>query len=112
MISVMVPAGLQRFQSYPVKEVCIRARGYCIMAQLLRGKLIAVLATDGVEQVELTEPVKALKSAGAEVHVVAPKPGAIQGFKHHDKADRIPVDKSLDETDAAEYAGLVLPGGV
>jgi protease I len=83
-----------------------------IMAQQLRGKLIAVLATDGFEQVELTEPVKALKSAAAEVHVIAPKSGTIQGFKHHDKADRIPVDKTLDEADAAQYAGLVLPGGV
>ena len=82
------------------------------MAQELRGKTIAVLATDGVEQVELTEPVKALKSAGADVHVVAPKSGSIQGFKHHDKADRIPVDTALDGVDAARYAALVLPGGV
>lgn len=82
------------------------------MAQELSGKTIAVLATDGVEQVELTEPVKALKAAGAEVHVVAPKAGSIQGFKHHDKADRIPVDTALDRADASRYAALVLPGGV
>lgn len=82
------------------------------MAQELSGKTIAVLATDGVEQVELTEPVKALKAAGAEVHVVAPKAGSIQGFKHHDKADRIPVDTALDRADASHYAALVLPGGV
>jgi len=82
------------------------------MAQDLRGKMIAVLATDGVEQVELTEPVKALKAAGAEVHVVAPKGGSIQGFKHHGKADRIPVDTTLDKADASRYAALVLPGGV
>jgi protease I len=82
------------------------------MAQELRGKMIAVLATDGVEQVELTEPVKALKAAGAEVHVVAPKTGHIQGFKHHDKADQIPVDVTLDSADVAHYAALVLPGGV
>ncbi len=82
------------------------------MAQDLSGKSIAVLATDGVEQVELTEPVKALKSAGAEVHVVAPKSGSIQGFKHHDKADQIPVDAALDGADPARYAALVLPGGV
>ena len=82
------------------------------MAQELRGKIIAVLATDGVEQVELTEPVKALKAAGAEVHVVAPKSGSIQGWKHHDKADRISVDVRLDEADASRYAALVLPGGV
>jgi protease I len=82
------------------------------MAQQLRGKMIAVLATDGVEQVELTEPVKALKSAGADVHVVAPKAGTIQGFKHHDKADQIPVDATLDSADPSRYAALVLPGGV
>ena len=82
------------------------------MAQELRGKMIAVLATDGVEQVELTEPVKALKAAGAEVHVVAPKSGSIQGWNHHDKADQIPVDATLDEADASRYAALVLPGGV
>ena len=82
------------------------------MAEKLRGKRIAVLATDGVEQVELTEPVKALKSVGAEVDVVAPKSGTIQGFKHHDKADKIPVDATLDKTDSSRYAALVLPGGV
>jgi deglycase len=82
------------------------------MAQDLRGKTIAVLATDGVEQVELTEPMKALKSAGAEVRVIAPKAGTIQGFKHHDKADRIAVDLTLDKADISDYAALVLPGGV
>jgi len=82
------------------------------MAQRLSGKKIAVLATDGFEQVELTEPVKALKEAGAEVEVVAPKSGTIQGFKHHDKADKIEVDATLEEIDAGDYDGLVLPGGV
>ena len=82
------------------------------MAQQLHGKKVAVLATDGVEQVELTEPVKALKSAGAVVDIVAPKPGKIQGFNHHDKGDRIPVDKTLDQADSSAYAALVLPGGV
>ncbi|HET6621247.1 MAG TPA: type 1 glutamine amidotransferase domain-containing protein [Dongiaceae bacterium] len=82
------------------------------MAQELNGKMVAVLATDGVEQIELTEPVKALKAAGAQVQVVAPKSGGIQGFNHHDKADRIPVDMALDSADPARYAALVLPGGV
>jgi len=82
------------------------------MAQELNGKMVAVLATDGVEQVELTEPVKALKSAGAQVHVVAPHSDSIQGFKHHDKADRIPVDAALSSADPSRYAALVLPGGV
>jgi protease I len=82
------------------------------MAGELKGRTIAVLATDGVEQVELTEPVKALKAAGAEVRVVSDKDDGIQAFKHHDKANMIPVDESLDQADAAEFDGLVLPGGV
>jgi len=82
------------------------------MADELKGCTVAVLATDGVEQVELTEPVKAPKQAGAEVHVVAPKTGSIQGFNHFDKADPIPVQQALDQADAARYQALMLPGGV
>lgn len=78
----------------------------------LDGKTIAVLATDGFEQVELTDPVAALKAAGARVHVVAPKSGSIQGFKHHDKGDATAVDKTLDDASPSDYDGLVLPGGV
>jgi len=78
----------------------------------LAGKTIAVLATDGFEQVELTKPVEALKAAGAEVHIVALKAGRIQGFKHHEKGDTTLVDRILAEADPAAYAGLVLPGGV
>ena len=76
------------------------------------GRSVAVLATDGVEQVELTEPVKALKAAGAKVVVVAPKPGTIQGWNHMDKGDAIPVDQALDQADPAGYDALLLPGGV
>src|ERR1700726_4309302 len=82
------------------------------MARRLSGCTVAVLATDGVEQVELTEPVKALKKEGAEVHVISDKEEEIQGFKHHDKADKIRVDKSLDEVSPDDYDALVLPGGV
>ncbi|MBK1659220.1 type 1 glutamine amidotransferase domain-containing protein [Paracraurococcus ruber] len=82
------------------------------MANELSGKTVAVLATDGVEQVELTKPVQALKEAGAQVHVVSPKSGAIQGWNHFDKADEIPVDRVLDQADPAHYAALLLPGGV
>jgi len=82
------------------------------MANELNGKQVAVLATDGVEQVELTEPVKALKAAGATVHVVSPKSGTIQGWNHFDKGDSIPVDQALDQADPAAYAALLLPGGV
>jgi protease I len=82
------------------------------MAGELEGLTIAVLATDGVEQIELTEPAKALKDAGAEVKVVSDKKREIQAFKHHDKAKKIPVDESLDETEPDAFDGLVLPGGV
>jgi len=82
------------------------------MAEELKGRTIAVLATDGFEQVELTEPVKALKQAGARVEVVSDKEHEIQGFKHHDKADKLPVDTTLKDAAPNDFDGLVLPGGV
>lgn len=82
------------------------------MAQKLDGKTVAVLATDGFEQVELTEPVKALRDAGATVHVVAPKGGRIQGWNHHDRGDMVDVDVTLDQADGGRYDALLLPGGV
>jgi protease I len=78
----------------------------------LEGKKVAVLATDGFEQVELTKPVEALKAAGAQVEVVSPKSGQIQGYNHHDKGETVPVDRELAGADAGSYDGLVLPGGV
>lgn len=78
----------------------------------VKGRKIAVLATDGVEQVELTEPVRALELAGAEVTVVSPKSGSIQGMNHHEKADKLPVDAELAKTSPERFDGLVLPGGV
>ncbi len=82
------------------------------MAQKLAGKTVAVLATDGFEQSELTEPLRALKDAGADAHVIAPKAGEIQGMKHDEKGDKIRVDKTLGDADANDYDALVLPGGV
>ena len=82
------------------------------MLRTLQGCKVAVLATDGVEQVELTEPVKALKEAGAEVHLISTHTGEIQGFNHLDKGDTIPVDRTVAEVSAQEYRALVLPGGV
>ena len=78
----------------------------------LSGKTVAVLATDGVEQVELFEPVKALKDAGAAVEVVSPKDGEIQGFEHLTPSQKIPVDRALKGADASAYDALLLPGGV
>jgi protease I len=78
----------------------------------LAGKTIAVLATDGFEQVELTRPVEALKAAGAMVEIVSPEAGGIQGFNHHDKGEKTRVDKTLEVARAGDHDGLLLPGGV
>lgn len=82
------------------------------MAGELKGRRVAILATDGFEQVELTEPKKALEAAGAVVQIVAPKGGAIEGWNHHDKGSRFPVDRALDGAEADDFDALVLPGGV
>ncbi|HWM14356.1 MAG TPA: type 1 glutamine amidotransferase domain-containing protein [Gaiellaceae bacterium] len=82
------------------------------MGTELKGKRIAFLATDGVEQVELTEPWKAVEQAGGTPELISQKSGTIQGFDHHDKADTFPVDKTVEKADPGEYDGLVLPGGV
>jgi len=81
------------------------------MAQELNQKKVAILATDGVEQVELLQPKQALEGAGAQIHVVAPKNGSIQGWNHYEKGDSIPVDKTLDQANPNDYDALVLPGG-
>jgi protease I len=78
----------------------------------LKGKKIAIIAADMVEQVELTEPRKALEDAGAETHLISMKPGEIQGFNHFDKADKQKVDKLVEEVDASDYDALMIPGGV
>ncbi len=82
------------------------------MGTELKGKRIAFLATDGVEQVELTEPWKAVEQAGGAPELISLKGGTIQGFDHHDKGETFPVDKAVKEADPTEYDGLVLPGGV
>ena len=82
------------------------------MAGELQGKKIAFLATDGVEQVEYTEPRKAVEQAGGTAHLVALEAGQIQGYNHLDKGDTFPVDKAVAEARADDYDGLVLPGGV
>ena len=78
----------------------------------LNGKKIAIIATDGVEAVELTEPKKALENAGATVHVISLKTGQIKGFNHDDPGPAIKVDKAIGEVKADDYDNLVLPGGV
>jgi protease I len=82
------------------------------MAGKLEGKTIAVLATDGVEQVELTEPRKALEDAGAKTELVSLDDGEIQGFNHLDHGDKLPVDKKVSDVSADDYDALLIPGGV
>jgi protease I len=77
----------------------------------LQGKTIAILATDGFEQIELESPRKMLEDAGARTVLVAPHSGWIQGFHHHDKADPFPVDVELKDAKPDSFDGLMLPGG-
>jgi protease I len=78
----------------------------------LQGKSVAILAADMVEQVELVEPRKALEAAGAETHLISLRPGEIQGFNHFDHADKLKVDRTIEEVDASDYDALLIPGGV
>jgi len=83
------------------------------MADELKGKKVAFLVeNEGIEQVELTEPRKALEQAGAETELVAPESGEAQAFNHLDKADTFPVDRTASDASAEDYDALVLPGGV
>jgi protease I len=82
------------------------------MAQTLQGKTVAILVADGFEQVELTEPRKALQQAGAEARVVSPAKEKVKGWNHTEWGDEIPVDVPLDRANAEQYDALLLPGGV
>jgi protease I len=83
------------------------------MSEELHGKRIAFLvANEGVEQIELTDPLDAVHGAGAEADLIAPDGGEVQAFDHLDKADAFPVDRTVEEADPADYDALVLPGGV
>jgi protease I len=72
---------------------------------------VAIIALDGFEESELTEPRNALRAAGAEVEVVSAEEGEIQGYRHHEKSARVRVDRTLDEVTADDYDALMLPGG-
>lgn len=82
------------------------------MTQRLKGKKIAFLATDGVEQVELTRPWKAVVDAGGEAHLISINKDCIQGYNHLEKGDTFIVDCSVVEANVQDYDGLCLPGGV
>jgi protease I len=78
----------------------------------LTGKKVAFLATDGVEEVEYTQPRSAVEQAGAVVELVSTKQGSIQAVSHMDKSHTYPVDRLVFDADPDEYDGLVIPGGV
>src|SRR5437764_4520397 len=78
----------------------------------LSGKRIAFLFTEGVEQVELTEPLKTIRDAGAEAEMISLESGKVQMWQHFDKGDEIEADKAVSEADSSDYDALVLPGGV
>jgi len=80
--------------------------------QKLKGKKVAIIAADMVERVELVEPRKALEKAGATTELLSIKPGTIDAFDHFDKAEKIKVDRLVEEADASEYDALMIPGGV
>jgi|SRR5215207_2266546 len=82
------------------------------MTEQLTGKNVAFLMTDGVEQVEFTQPWDALKQAGADVKLVSPSEGTVLGFHHTDKAETFDVDLDVADADASDFDAIVLPGGV
>ena len=82
------------------------------MDSKLDGLRVAILATDGFEQVELIEPRKALDAAGAFTAVVSPKDPQIQGWNHTEWGQKIAVDHALSDADPKDYDALLLPGGV
>ncbi len=75
-------------------------------------RVAVLVAAEGIEQVELTEPMEALRQAGWSPEIVSAERGEVQAFHHLDRGDRFPVDRTVAETDVAYYRALVLPGGV
>jgi protease I len=82
------------------------------MANELQGKKIAFIATEGVEQAELTEPWKAVEDAGGQPELISIEDGEVQAWEHFDKGGTFKVDKTIEEAQVGDYDGLVLPGGV
>ena len=78
----------------------------------LKGVKVAILVKDGFEQVELTEPRKALDEAGAETRIVSPKGERVRGWNFTDWGDKFPVDVALEQARPHDFDALLLPGGV
>ena len=82
------------------------------MADELKGKRVAFLFTDGAEQAEVTEPLEAVRKAGAETDIVSLEKGEVEMWKHFDKGDKMTAELAVADADPSDYDGLVLPGGV
>ena len=82
------------------------------MGNALEGKKVAILVADGFEQEELTGPKEALEAAGAQIEIVSPAEGEVQGWNHDEKADKFRVDMPLNLARSDDYDALLLPGGV
>jgi protease I len=82
------------------------------MGTALHGKKVAILVADGFEQIELTEPRKALEQAGAETAIVSPAQGQVKGWNHTEWGQQFPVDVPLQQASPDQYDALLLPGGV
>jgi protease I len=82
------------------------------MGDKLKGTRVAILAADMFERVELEQPRDALQDAGAEIEIVSLQPGEIQGFDHFEPADKVKVDRAVEEVSADDYDALMIPGGV
>jgi protease I len=82
------------------------------MGNTLKGKKVAILVADGFEQVELTGPKEALEAAGAEIEIVSPAQGEVQGWNHDERAALFPVGMPLNLARSDDYDALLLPGGV
>jgi protease I len=80
--------------------------------QKLNGKNVAILVSNGFEQVEMTKPREALRDAGANAEIVSPEEGTVRGWNHTEWGDQFDVDRRLDEANADDYDALMLPGGV
>src|SRR5688500_14422814 len=97
-------------------DVCVHRReereGACVMANQLRGKKVAILVTNGFEQVELTEPRAALAEAGATAQIVSLKKEAVRAWNHKEWGEQFHVDVHIDGAKIEDYDALLLPGGV
>lgn len=96
---------------YSIHSFTFKNKGDINMSKL-NNKRVAILMTDGFEEIEITEPKKALEAAGANVNVIAPKENKVKAWNHTDWGNEYDVDQKLDDANVSDYDALMLPGGV